>query len=77
MIDQESKSYLSKELSRLVAEQVDGLVTGSFPNLAALERQRGVIVGLGLALDLISGKPQQPPTEMQSGEEQDVDTTEE
>lgn len=66
-IDPESKSYLRKELNRLLSEQVRGLVIGKFPDIASVERQRGIIVGLGLAIDIIEEKPATPTGTLPEG----------
>lgn len=74
-IDQDSRTYLRKELSRIVSDHVNGLVTGDFPTIAALERQRGILCGLGIALDVIEGNPAtpngEPPQENEDDSTQD------
>lgn len=54
LVDPEYLNPLRKKLTELVNQEVSGLVKGSFPDVASMERQRGIIVGLGMALDLIS-----------------------
>lgn len=66
IIDSESKSVFAKKLNELVASQHAAILHGQYPDLASFERQRGVLVGLGLALELLEDKPL---TETQSEDE--------
>lgn len=70
LIDPESKILYRRKISELVANQIDGLVTGNFIDMAALERHRGVIVGLGMALDLLEDKPQSETLSEETSDEQ-------
>lgn len=72
IIDDEARAGLRKKLSALVASQTDAALRGSYPDLAAFERQRGVLVGLGMALDLLEDSQ---PTEPPRAEEQENDQT--
>lgn len=68
LYDPEAILPLRRKLEELVQQQVSGLVTGNFPDLASLERHRGVIVGLGMALDVLTPQPAAPHTEEENDE---------
>ena len=57
LLDPEYKQPVLKKLHALAQEAVDGLVVGKFADIAAVERQRGLIVGIGMCIDAIEDKP--------------------
>ena len=63
LIDPEYKQPLLKKYNEIAQEAVAGLVSGTFNDIAAVERQRGIIVGIGLCIDILEDKKQQQPIE--------------
>lgn len=62
MLDPETTVYLRRECDRLASEAVHGLATGNFYengtfSVGKYERQRGIIEGIGLCLNLLEPQP--------------------
>lgn len=76
MRDPESFYPLRRKLEEKVSEAHNNIVIGSFPDMAAFERQRGIIVGIGVALDLLDQEinPQPLADEQSEGNTNDQTT---
>lgn len=60
IIDSESKAYYRKKLNEAVSSANERILKGVYADLAAFERERGIIIGIGVALDLLE-EPQPDP----------------
>lgn len=67
-VDHEHKQLLLKKYNELAQTAVAGLVSGAFASLSDVERQRGIIVGIGLCIDVLEDKKEP----QQQVEEEDV-----
>ena len=53
IIDDEASAGLRKKLIALATSQTEMALRGQYADLAAFERQRGVLVGIGMCIDAL------------------------
>jgi len=72
ILDPEILTHYRKLINQQISHAMDALVAGPVGDAHFFERQRGVIIGLGIALDILEDKPA-TPAETQSGEDDNGD----